>query len=132
MSMRTFALVAAATASLVLALGLALSSLLLAHDPPDDGPLGALKVEEVVTTPDGFDVMVRNQGRVPQAVALVAVNAGIWPIDLDAPGPLAPGQAARARLAYHWIDGERYEVKVIGSRGAVATADVTPTNPAGD
>ena len=94
--------------------------------PPDDGPLGALAVD-VQATPDGFDVAVTNRGRVPQSVAQVAVNAGVWPTDLRGPALLAPGDSAHAVLYYHWIAGEQYQLKVIGSHGAVATGQVTPT-----
>lgn len=109
-----------------LGLGVVYGRELLAPPPPDDGPLGALAVE-VQATPDGFDVAVRNRGRVPQSVAQVAVNAGIWPTDLRGPAVLQPGDSAHAILYYHWVPGEQYALKVIGSHGAVATGQVTPT-----
>jgi hypothetical protein len=98
----------------------------LERPPPEEGPLGALAVQ-VDSTPDGFDLTVRNRGRVPQSVAQVAVNAGTWPTDLGGPAILDPGEEAHVRLYYHWIPGELYQLKVVGSRGAVATGEVTPS-----
>jgi hypothetical protein len=85
-----------------------------------------LAIEQLLATPGGFELTVRNAGRAPQAVALVVVNDAVWPSELAPRTELLPGESARASVSYVWIDGDRYELKIIGSRGSVVTGDVRP------
>jgi hypothetical protein len=115
---------AAVVAGLLAAGGLGGAAGTWAATPPPER--GDLAIDEMAATSGGFEMTIRNAGRAPQAVALVVVNDAVWPSELAPRTELQPGESARASLSYVWIEGERYELKVIGSRGSVATGDVRP------
>ena len=121
----------ARTAAAVTALALAAAGggwASAARPQPSEASSG-LAIERVEARPDGFEVAVRNAGRTPQALAEVIVNDAVWPSQVSPTWQLDPGEEAHATLYYHWISGEPYEVKVVGSRGAVASGRVTPGEP---
>ena len=123
------ALVPLALLLLLVGLFVARGDALLGPSPVPADALGRLDVERIAFRPGEIAVTVVNSGPAPLTVAQVIVNDAIWEFGITPDVTLPRLDRATITLAYPWLEGEPYTVKVVTSNGLAFSKTVPIATP---
>jgi zinc transporter, ZIP family len=87
-------------------------------------PVEELSVERTVLHPGTIELSLRNDGPDPVEVAQVAVNDAFAPFSASAGRRVGRLGSTTLRVAYPWVEGEAYEVRVLTSSGGTVDAEI--------
>ncbi|MGE3910079.1 MAG: ZIP family metal transporter [Chloroflexota bacterium] len=105
----------------LVALFVAYGDELLGPAPVPADALGRLDIERIMFRPEGVAVQVVNSGPAPLTVAQVTANDALWDFVIE-PSPTVPRLGrATIGLAYPWLEGEPFAVKIITANGLAFT-----------
>lgn len=97
-------------------------------------PAEDLAVERTVLGPGSIDLVVRNQGPDPVAIAQVVVNDAFSDFRAEET-EIGRLRATTVRVTYPWVEGEAYEIGLLTSSGGLISHEipvaVTTPDPAG-
>ncbi|WP_344873692.1 metal transporter [Nonomuraea antimicrobica] len=97
-------------------------------------PAEELTVERTVLGPGAIELVVRNQGQDPVAIAQVSVNDAFSDFSAEE-SELGRLRATTVRITYPWVEGEAYEIGLLTSTGGLISHEipvaVTTPDPAG-
>ncbi|MEV0391201.1 ZIP family metal transporter [Nonomuraea sp. NPDC050643] len=91
--------------------------------PRNGPPAEELVVERTALAPGSIELVVRNEGTDPVAVAQVAVNDAFTDFRMSTP-EIGRLRSAHVRIVYPWVDGEAYEVALLTSTGGVIAHEI--------
>lgn len=99
-------------------------------------PIEDLRVERTVLRPNEIELHIRNVGPDAVTIAQAVVNEAVWPFEAGESGTVARLGNTVVRLAYPWVHGEPYTVRLFTANAVpfesvIQAAAVTPTVGAG-
>jgi zinc transporter, ZIP family len=86
-------------------------------------PIEDVAVERTVLRPGTIELTVRNDGPDAVRIAQVAVNDSFSGFGSDA-AEIGRLRSAKVKISYPWVEGERYEVKLLTSTGGAITHEI--------